>query len=176
MPSPYLHPCAIFAPMCDAFQIQPELHNSADQGISKFFFLCLCLIVWFSTHDCLPGLGSEVTCTIIYCVLSVVASLMVISKLDHILPFWLLIRVSEHHHSRVYHLFEVRSWSLGLTWATELVESIVQSFLENPLVARHWKRSFCVSWNMNWLIFVHFSWERGKEQRRCREEGELVRN
>ena len=30
---PFLHPCAIFAPMCQAFKIQPKLHNSADQGI-----------------------------------------------------------------------------------------------------------------------------------------------
>ena len=47
MPSPCLHSCAIFAPMCHAFKMQPNLHNSADRGISKFFYLRLHLVVCF---------------------------------------------------------------------------------------------------------------------------------
>ena len=47
MPSPYLHPCAICAPMCQAFKMQPKLHNSADRGISKFVSLRLRLVVCF---------------------------------------------------------------------------------------------------------------------------------
>ena len=45
MPSPCLHPCAIIAPMCHAFKMQPELHNSAYHSISKFVYLCLRLVV-----------------------------------------------------------------------------------------------------------------------------------
>ena len=40
---------SIFAPMCHAFQLQPKLHNSADQGIIKFVYLCLCLVVLLTT-------------------------------------------------------------------------------------------------------------------------------
>ena len=47
MPSPCLHTCAIFAPMCRAFKMHPKLHNSADYGILKFFYLCLRLVDCF---------------------------------------------------------------------------------------------------------------------------------
>ena len=47
MPGPCLHPCAIFALMCQAFKMQLRLHNSVDQGFSKFVYLRLCLVVCF---------------------------------------------------------------------------------------------------------------------------------
>ena len=45
IPSPCLHLCAIFAPMCQAFKMQPQLCNSADRSISNFVYLGLHLVV-----------------------------------------------------------------------------------------------------------------------------------
>ena len=47
MPSPCLHLYAMFAPMCHAFKMQPKLHNSVGQGISKCVYLCLHPVVCF---------------------------------------------------------------------------------------------------------------------------------
>ena len=139
-----LHPCAKLSKCNRSYIIR---HIMALSSLST------CAFVWLvvSSNKQPPGIGCEVMLTFTYCVLSAIASLVVISKLAQILPFRLQIRVSEpweHHRSRVHHLFEVGSWWSGLAWATEIVESIVRSFLENPLVAlvaRNWKRFFRAS-------------------------------
>ena len=60
--APMCHICT----MCHAFKMQPELHNSVAQGISKVVYLRLCL-VFCSSHDRPPGLvGHEVILTFTY--------------------------------------------------------------------------------------------------------------
>ena len=58
--SPCLHSCAIFALTCNAFYMQPKLHNSADRDISKLVYLHLHLVVCFSIHGFTHGVGTWV--------------------------------------------------------------------------------------------------------------------
>ena len=103
---------SMFALMCQAFKMQPEIHNSADRGISKFIYLRLHLVVcfyprppawpWSWGHMYRQNSINEHVWSECYCLFNCIL------KLAQILPFQLLwIRVSEpreYHHSRVHHL------------------------------------------------------------------------
>ena len=144
MPSPCLHPCAIFALMYHAFKRQPMLHNSADHDISKFVYLRLHLVVCFYPPTWPWSWGHtyrHLTCVKCYCFFnsnfefSTYPSNSIVAD-----PSIKALRTSFIQGCTIY--LEVRSWSSGLARATKIVEIIVQSLLEDPLIGRYWKRSF----------------------------------
>ena len=147
MPSPCLHPCAIFAPMWHAFKIQPKLHNSADHGIAKFFYLCLRLVVYFySWPPIWPWTWGHtyhhLECVECYCFFN--GNFKVSSD-----PFISIAAAPRIKTSRASSFegapFISRSGVDHPVWlvqAIQIFEIIVWILLEHLLVAIHWKRSF----------------------------------
>ena len=147
--APKCHICTV----CHAFKMQPELHkmqpkqhNSADWGISKFSYLCLRLVVCFyprppTWHWSWGHMYRHLACVEWYFFFN---NNFEFSS-DHsnsILadPSIKVLRISFDWGCTIY--LEVGNWSSRLARATKIVEIIVQSLLEDPLIARHWKRSF----------------------------------
>ena len=152
--SPCLWSCAIFAPMWYAFKMQPELHNSADHGISKFVYLRHCLVVCFYPRPSAwpwswDHMYRHLACVECYCFLngnfevSSHPSKSIVADLIRGCTVYLEVRswsnrsfqisccrsdLRVHHLSRGQELIEQ---------ALKNVEIIGRSLLEDPLVARH---------------------------------------
>ena len=120
---------SMFTPMCQAFKMQPKLHNSVDWGISKFVYLCLHLVVCFYPGPpAWPWLWGHtyrhLVCVKWYCFFN--GHFEICSDPSNSIvadPSIKALKTSFNPGCTIY--LQVRSWSSSLAQATKIVGIIV---------------------------------------------------